>query len=648
MIFMADDNKGNNNNRNADDVINDMFEELGLSSFMKKYDTLFGIEEEKPAAEKTVSIPEKEDDNFTPRVDTNKSDKGVTEEKEDISDFFESFDKVRDDTMTVKEEPVQLSFTDSVKSHVDSYFDDSVYPDKKNDWFNSKNEPDEEPEVKRYGTYSPEEESMANEAEKYSSFKQDDLPVEDDEADVPADNSDNVIFSNFDGAPANDDGKFKIVYDDDMLSNFDQIAPTAPVIKNNSGNAGDLFDFDSPSQPAAQKKSSVESTSAYAKYGTSNGSEFDLNNFSVVGGDNFGAAPKDDLFDFDTAGNDRDFASAKPVYTKPSPAKKGGIKGWATNNFIPVKGDPAGEVIRKIIFLVSIITIIVCLCHLSNKYIIEPRMAEKSISDMADKNNQSTDLSPEEIKSQNTDIQYPDGLLDSAVKWYTQNQDYAGWIKIDNLGIDYAVAQANDNNYYIRRNFNKEKSRYGCPFVHCDNSIKDLDTNTVIFGHNMENDDLVFGKLEQYMTADGYKKAPIIEYNTPYGNHKWKVFAVFVSNSEVDDDNGYTFNYIFTRLSSASNYKAYLDQLDQRTLYFTGVDVNAGDKLLTLSTCSYEFDGARLVVVARLLRDGESENVDLSNVTEKDISEIRYPQKWYDVNDMENPYKNAEKWYPDN
>ncbi len=37
------------------------------------------------------------------------------------------------------------------------------------------------------------------------------------------------------------------------------------------------------------------------------------------------------------------------------------------------------------------------------------------------------------------------------------------------------------------------------------------------------------------------------------------------------------------------------------------------DKLLTLSTCVYDFDDARLVVVARQVRDGESESVDTSS-----------------------------------
>ena len=46
-------------------------------------------------------------------------------------------------------------------------------------------------------------------------------------------------------------------------------------------------------------------------------------------------------------------------------------------------------------------------------------------------------------------------------------------------------------------------------------------------------------------------------------------------------------------------------------LFDTSVDVEYGDELLTLSTCTYEFKEARFVVVARRVRDGEDSKVDV-------------------------------------
>ena len=88
---------------------------------------------------------------------------------------------------------------------------------------------------------------------------------------------------------------------------------------------------------------------------------------------------------------------------------------------------------------------------------------------------------------------------------------------------------------------------------------------------------------------------------------------------------------------------SYLSELAQRSLYDTGVDVLPTDKLLTLSTCSHEFEDARFVVVARLVRPGEKAEVDTSKAVIN--SKPRYPQAYYSKKGMSNPYKNASKWF---
>ena len=92
----------------------------------------------------------------------------------------------------------------------------------------------------------------------------------------------------------------------------------------------------------------------------------------------------------------------------------------------------------------------------------------------------------------------------------------------------------------------------------------------------------------------------------------------------------------------------FVDEVEQRSFIKTGVDVQGTDKLLTLSTCTYYFDrngalqDARCAVVARLVRDGESEEVDTSKATKNENP--RMPQLYYDVFGGTNPYKNASKW----
>ncbi|MDO5448817.1 MAG: hypothetical protein Q4F70_04340, partial [Clostridia bacterium] len=88
----------------------------------------------------------------------------------------------------------------------------------------------------------------------------------------------------------------------------------------------------------------------------------------------------------------------------------------------------------------------------------------------------------------------------------------------------------------------------------------------------------------------------------------------------------------------------FVAEINQRKLYSTGVDILPTDKIITLSTCSYEFDNARLVVIGRMLRDGESEEVDSSKVDYN--SNPRYPQSWYDANKKTNPYASYSHWTP--
>ena len=98
---------------------------------------------------------------------------------------------------------------------------------------------------------------------------------------------------------------------------------------------------------------------------------------------------------------------------------------------------------------------------------------------------------------------------------------------------------------------------------------------------------------------------------------------------------------------SDNNMVGYIEQVKQRALYETGVSLEPTDKIITLSTCIYDYGKSidtRFVVVARLLHEGESEEIDASLV--KDNPDYRRPQVWYNSKGKTNPYKNTAKWQP--
>ena len=314
--------------------------------------------------------------------------------------------------------------------------------------------------------------------------------------------------------------------------------------------------------------------------------------------------------------------------------------------FFPQRGDSAAEKIRKSVLVLATLTIFVCGGILLNTYVLEPAMSNRQIAKAIElKKNSSLDKNWPDIQSKYAGVNFPQGMLPRYAGLYVANRDFAGWLTIEGLGIDMPLVQGETNGDYLRTDFYGKPSRYGCCFFDYRNNIKTLDRNTIVYGHNMGSSDLLmFGNREKYSRIDGFKAAPVIECNTLYALMKWKVYAVFVTNSLPSQDNGYLFNYIFPQMESDEDFAGYIAQLDRRKLYTTGVDLLKSDKILTLSTCSYEFDDARLVVVARLVRPGESEKVDTSlagiNPSPK------YPQIWYNKNGRTNPYQNDEKWYP--
>lgn len=319
------------------------------------------------------------------------------------------------------------------------------------------------------------------------------------------------------------------------------------------------------------------------------------------------------------------------------------------SSFFPSKGDSGAEKIRKTVFILAILTIIVSVGVLVNTYFIDPYLAQV-------KNEQASEAltdavvpegTPEyemwdKLQKENPDVEFPAGMLIKYATLYAANPDLSGWITIDGLSISLPLAQGEDNSYYLKRNIYKKRTDYGVPYFDYRNELYFLDRNTVVYGHNMRYSDLIFGMLEDYKTVDGFKKAPTIQCNTIYEDYTWKLYAVYISNSEAKDDNGYVFNYTFTRLND-EKFMSYIDEVDKRALYKTGVDINETDSILTLSTCCYDFDSAKIVVVARLLRNGESADVDTSLAQTN--PNPKYPQAWYDANGKTNPYANDEKWY---
>lgn len=238
---------------------------------------------------------------------------------------------------------------------------------------------------------------------------------------------------------------------------------------------------------------------------------------------------------------------------------------------------------------------------------------------------------------------YPEDYIPGFEALYLRNPDIAGWVKIPDTKLDYAVMQAEDNDKYHRTDIDLKPNDWGIPYVDFRVDQQKPSYNTVIYGHNM-GDGTMFGYLQAYKKLSYYQQHPLISYNSVYRKDMYKIFAVVVCKAD-DPDFDYH-NFIDSDDDAAKN--EYIEKIMERSIIKTTVDVKATDRLLTLSTCDYTFRDpdtnkliARLVIFSRAMREGESETVNVNAATLNPNPVM--PKQWYEYIKKQQEKKAAEE-----
>lgn len=187
----------------------------------------------------------------------------------------------------------------------------------------------------------------------------------------------------------------------------------------------------------------------------------------------------------------------------------------------------------------------------------------------------------------------------------SENSEAVGWLTVPGTTLDLPIVQHKADTYdtffYLTHNLNQVYAKTGWPFLDARDDAEVFSKNNVIYGHNM-NDGLIFGQLMKYKSLEFLNQNPVIYYGNDKTDAYWKIFACFITDTNL--------NYIQTDFATDTQYASFIDQIKAQSLFNTQVDVTPQDKILTLSTCTYEFkvdgDNARFAVMARLVRSGES------------------------------------------
>ena len=305
-------------------------------------------------------------------------------------------------------------------------------------------------------------------------------------------------------------------------------------------------------------------------------------------------------------------------------------------DLFPKRGDSPFEVIRKCIFLMSCTVFMVCLFLIGQYYWENYQNAQtlKEVEEIYDPNRREP---TQETLPKEEGYEYY-GLLPTVEQLLAQNPEIVGYIRIPDTVVAYPVLQhkvpEEGNTYYLDKNYLLQHEKAGSIFMdyrdYFDFVIDgrkqfENSDNLIVYGHNMH-DYSMFGSLKRYINEANYYDAhPIVYFNSNYRQYTYKIFGMIIV--DVDDETDTKFDYWNTLdFEDERHFYDYVNEVKRRTVRLTDVDVKYGDQILTLSTCNSTFSEGRLVVFARLLREGEEE---MEGCTSKPNPNIKWPNSYY-------------------
>ena len=176
------------------------------------------------------------------------------------------------------------------------------------------------------------------------------------------------------------------------------------------------------------------------------------------------------------------------------------------------------------------------------------------------------------------------------------NPDVQGWLYQKGTVINYPVVQGTDNDTYLHTRFDKQWSGGGTLFVDSRMEKDFKGFNSIIYGHHMK-DGSMFRSIRGYTKEEGYyDKHKTLELATPHGNYHLVVFSAFIT--KATDENTYKMTY------DEAEKQAYIDRAWERSelpITRDSVDVTKNDRLVTLSTCAYDYEEARYIVMCKMV-----------------------------------------------
>lgn len=245
----------------------------------------------------------------------------------------------------------------------------------------------------------------------------------------------------------------------------------------------------------------------------------------------------------------------------------------------------------NIIILILLVIIGICGYRIYDK-LNQYKAADDLYDDLRQQKEEFMESKPAEEQIEDKPSKKDEESTENTIDMSSINKDFVGWINVDNTNIDYPIVQSDDNSYYLHRDIYKNYLYTGTIFLdyRCD---YENSKNLIIYGHNMKNK-TIFSQLENFKKEDFFYSDRKITLTNKDGERKFKVFAVIVVDGKYD--------YRIPSFDTDEEFSDYINRIESKSKFKSKEKISSDDTILTLSTCSYEFDNARTVVFAKEIK----------------------------------------------
>ncbi len=217
-------------------------------------------------------------------------------------------------------------------------------------------------------------------------------------------------------------------------------------------------------------------------------------------------------------------------------------------------------------------------------------------------NKDNNDKKDDNVKHPSTDVKLdnPQKEKIERLRDLYHNDEIVGVVSIPSTSFSSIVVQHSDNSYYLDHNLFKSKAIEGSTYLDYRVDINSGKKN-IIYGHNGDSSQISvpFSELEKYYEYEYFKNNQFITLEDENGVGTYQIFSVYVETSDP--------SYMYLNFKSDTSWLEHINYLKNKSLYNTGVSVDATDEVLILQTCSHnekyiKYKDRYLLVVAKRVR----------------------------------------------